>query len=297
MSREENSVFSRGENQPDEVKKKIQEISKMQDPLVVKNVEHDPLGLDIPVEVVPLPSRGLVYPPGHPLHNVEEVEINPMTAREEDILTTKAFLKKGTVMTELLKSCLTDKRIDPDDMILGDKSAIMVAIRITGYGADYDAEITCPECNEKYKQEFDLSQLEIKSLEVSPRSEFTNEFEFILPITKKRVTFKLLTSRDEAEVNLLEDKKKKLNVATKESTVTMSLFQAITSIDGVANRAQIKKFVERMPARDSRALRNYMSDISPNIDLTQEVKCVHCDHVTDVTIPMTTAFFWPDVGK
>ena len=86
------------------------------------DVMRDEFGLEIPVENVPLPSRGVIYPPEHPLHLVETVQIRAMTAREEDILTSKALIKKGTVITELIKSCLIDKSVNPNDMILGDRN-------------------------------------------------------------------------------------------------------------------------------------------------------------------------------
>lgn len=298
-NREANNVFSedKSNKQPDVVKQVIKEKTAVDEVLRVRDSQRDPLGLDIPAEVCPLPSEGKIYPPGHPLHGKNSVEISPMTAREEDILMTRAYLKKGTVMTELLKSCLIDKRIDPDDMVSGDKSAIMVAIRITGYGADYHAEITCPECNEKFDHTFDLSNLDVKPLSMDPRSDYTNEFEFLLPVSKKRVVFKLLTGHDENEMNQLEEKRKKLNLRSGDTSVTSSLFQSIISIDSVTDRAQIKRFIDRMPARDSRALREYMSDNAPNVDMKLGVDCKYCGEHSDVTMPMNASFFWPDIRK
>ena len=94
------------------------------------NVMKDDFNFEIPAEAVPLPSRGIIYPQDSPLHGKEVLEIKPMTAREEDILTSRAYIKKGTVLTQLMKSCLVDKSINPDDMIAGDRNALMIAIRI-----------------------------------------------------------------------------------------------------------------------------------------------------------------------
>ena len=82
-----------------------------------------------------------------PWHACETVDIKAMTAREEDILTSRAFIKKGTVITELIRSCLVDKRIDPNSLLSGDRNALMVAIRVTGYGVEYSTEVTCPVCD------------------------------------------------------------------------------------------------------------------------------------------------------
>lgn len=295
-TRNNSEIFGQENNQPAEVKRKIEEL-KSREPMKVQDVSYDPLGLDIPTEICPLPSEGKLYPPGHPLHNQTTVEIHPMTAREEDILTTRAYLKKGTVITELIRSSIVNKRIDPDDLVSGDKSALMVAIRITGYGSEYDAEIKCGECEETYKHTFDLSALEIRTLGAEPKTQGSNEFEFLLPMTKKRVVFKFLNGHDENEIKEHEDKRKKLNISKNDNAITRNLFQTIVSIDSITDRAKISKFINNMPARDSMALRNYMSDIAPTINMDQEVKCKHCGHIEKVSMPVTTEFFWPNARK
>jgi hypothetical protein len=216
-------------------------------------------GFEIPVETVPLPSYGKVYSEGSPLALVETVDIRSMTARDEDILTSRALLKKGTVITELIKSCLVDKRVNPSDLLTGDRNALMVAIRITGYGAEYSTEIECNECNVKGSQVFNLSELPIKRLEISPIVDGQNLFEFTLPYTKKKVRFKFTTGRDEEEMSTTQEKQKKLGLKT-DSAVTMGLQQAIISIDGIEDRHKISNFVKMMPARDSLALRNFIKD-------------------------------------
>ena len=156
----------------------------------VRNTMKDDFGLEIPTELVPLPSCGKVYPETSSLHNKEAIEIRPMTAREEDILTSRALIKKGTVITELIKSCLVDKTIDPDNLVSGDRNAIMTSLRITGYGNDYSVEIDCPACDERSKQVFDLSALPIRRLSENPVVLGENSFEFKLPYTGKTIKYK-----------------------------------------------------------------------------------------------------------
>ena len=253
-------------------------------------------GLDIPVETMPLPSNGLVYPTDTTLYGRETVDIRAMTAREEDILTSKAYLKKGTVITELIKSCLVDKSIDPRDLLTGDRNALMVAIRITGYGAEYDAEIECPECSTKAPHRFDLGALPLKRLEIAPTSPGQNLFEFLLPVSKKLVKFRFLTGRDEEEIVATSEKQKKLGLSS-DSTVTTSLLYSIVSIDGVEDRAKISSFVRMMPARDSLALRNYIKDNEPGIIMKQETSCPACSHSEEVTMPLGVSFLWPSAGR
>lgn len=252
-------------------------------------------GLEIPVETIPLPSAGRVYPAQSPLHGRETVDIRAMTAREEDILTSPALLKKGTVISELIKSCLTDKSINPVDLLTGDRNALMVAIRITGYGHEYDAELECNECNNKGARSFNLGELPIKRLEISPVAEGLNLFEFTLPFSKKAVRFKFLTGRDEEEILHTSEKQKKLGLQGN-SSVTTNLLYSIVSIDGVDDRGKIANFVRMMPARDSLALRNYIRDNEPGITMKQDVTCPSCGHSEEVTMPIGVSFLWPAAG-
>lgn len=249
-------------------------------------------GLDIPNELVPVPSCGKTYKEDSALHKKEVVEIRPMTTREEDILTSRALLKKGTVISELIKSCLLDKSINPVDLLVGDRNALMVAIRVTGYGAEYDAEVECSSCSTKTKQTFDLTQLPLKRLEIDPVILGENTFEFLLPHSKKRVRFKFMTGRDEEEISVTQEKQKKLGLQS-DSLVTTNLLYSIVSIEGVTDRAKIASFVRNMPARDSLALRTYIKNNEPGIEMKQGVTCPSCGHEEEVGMPINTGFLWP----
>jgi len=253
-------------------------------------------GLDIPMELVPLPSSGKVYPPGSSLHNLDAVEIRPMTAREEDILTSRALLKKGTVITELIKSCLADKSVNPNELLGGDRNALMVAIRITGYGPEYKAEIECAECSVKSPHAFNLGELPIKRLELEPVAPGANLFQFLLPYSKKTVKFRFLTGRDEEEIMLMNEKQKKLGLGG-ESNVTTNLMHSIVSIDGIEDRAKIVNFIKHMPARDSLALRNYIRDNEPGVLMKQETSCPSCGHSEEVSMPLGVNFLWPSAAR
>lgn len=254
-------------------------------------------GIEIPVETVPLPSAGRVYPNTSSLHGRETVEIRAMTAREEDILTSRALLKRGTVISELIKSCLTDKSINPMDMLNGDRNALMIAIRITGYGADYDVEVECNECNVKSSRTFNLGDLPIRRLELAPVREGMNLFEFLLPFSKKKVHFKFMTGRDEEEIMSTAEKQKKLNLQG-ETSVTTNLIYSIVSIEGVEDRSKIAGFVRNgMPARDSLSLRNFIRDNEPGITMRQEVTCPNCAHSEEVSMPIGVTFLWPNAQR
>lgn len=259
----------------------------------VKDVMKDDFGFEIPIEAVPLPSNGVVYPTESPLHGKETVDIRAMTAREEDILTSRALIKKGTVITELIRSCLMDKRIQVPDMLVGDRNAIMIALRVTGYGAEYNVEADCPRCNARSKQEFDLGSLPIKRLELEPVAKGQNVFEFKLPVTKKAVHFKFLTGRDEEEITTIQERTKKQG-ALADNIVTTRLQYAIVSVDGKTDRSAVNGFIRNMPAKDSMALRKFIEAQEPGIDMKSTMDCPSCNEQSEVRIPLGVSFFWPD---
>lgn len=258
----------------------------------VVNVAKDEFGLDIPMEAVPLPSRGLIYT--HPsLANKETLDITPMTAREEDILMSKALIKNGTVLDVLLKSCLHDKTIPIRDLTAGDKGALLIALRITGYGSNYKTGIVCPSCDEKSDFEFDLSQLPIKRLNLEPVEENRNAFHIQLPYSKKNVIVKLKDGHDEHE-EMVTSKNKKRAKITAETSITDTLAQAILEVEGISDKNKIRMFVNKLPVRDSLALRNFLKEIEPTIEMRQYFACPHCSEESEVDIPMSLSFFWPN---
>lgn len=263
--------------------------------MMTRDVMKDDFGFEIPVELIPLPSRGVAYPPDSPLHNCETVEVRAMTAREEDILTSRALIKKGTVISELIKSCLVDKRIDVSKMLSGDRNALMVALRVTGYGADYNVEVDCPECQVKSKQTFNLSDLELKHLDLEPVEPGTNVFETTVPVTKKKVHFKFLTGADEEEIVAIQERKKKLG-GMGDNAVTTRLQFSIVSVEGKTDKNLIGSFIRNMPARDSLYLRNLIDKHEPGIDMTSHMDCPSCSETSEVRIPLGVTFFWPSSG-
>ena len=262
-------------------------------PIQKRNVMIDDFGIDIAVESVPLPSKGIIYESEGSLFGTEHLEIKPMTAREEDILTSRAYIKNGSVISKLISSCLIDKSIEPDDLISGDRNALLIALRITGYGSDYELEISCPACSKTSKNSFDLSSLRLKRLEIDPVEIGQNLFEVRLPVTKKNVKVKFLTGHDEREMMIINDRKKKsgLNI---DSSITDRLNRSIVEIEKITDRNKISMFVQNMPVRDSLALRKFLDRYEPGVDMKSRMTCNHCHEESEVELPIGPTFFWPD---
>ena len=237
----------------------------------------------LPTETVELPSKGLLYPEDSELAK-GTIEIKYMTAKEEDILTNQSYIKNGTVLDKLLKSLIVSK-INFDDLLIGDKNAIMIAARILGYGSEYSFEYSGEE------HTVDLSQVENKPLNEELYSSRTNEFTFVLPKSKNTITFKLLTHKDEQDINRELEGLKKIN---KDASPELStrLKYIIISVEGNRDRKDIRNFVDNyLLAQDSRALREYIKEIQPDVDLT----FFPGDSNTRTSIPIGISFFWPDL--
>lgn len=246
-----------------------------------------------PTDHVDLPSGGKCYPEGHALHDKDSVEIKYMTAKEEDILTSQTLLKKGLAIERLLESVILDDSINPRDLLVGDRNAILVAARITGFGSDYETQVTCPSCLKGSVYTFDLDNVGIKASEPPEGVSETSSGTFIieLPTTGVTTEVKLLTGADEARILSLQESKKKHKLP--ESPLTDHLKTIIVSVDGHEDRSIINQFVENMPSRDTRYLRKQYDGLNPNIDMSFAFECPSCDTTTDVEVPFTISFLWP----
>ena len=259
----------------------------------IKNNKVEEFSWEVPYETVPLPSQGLIYSQDSFFHQKDLIDIKAMTAKEEDILLSQAYLKKGTVVEELIKACVMDNNANVDDLIVGDRNALSIAIRITGYGTDYKASVNCPKCGHTNEKTFDLSELEIKRLGAEPVEPGLNLFEYQLPVSKKIIRFKLMTGKDERDKSEQEEYFIGTLGEMSVGTITSHLKFIIQSIDGITDKGKIHKFVDVMPALDSKKLRNFIRDIQPGIDMNTKMKCDNCSSTSTVSLPVTGELFWP----
>jgi hypothetical protein len=261
--------------------------------MMSRNVMKEDFGWEIPVESVPIPSRGIIYSPDTVMYKKDMVKIKAMTAREEDILASQAYIKEGTVIDNLMKSCIMEQGFDSEQLILGDRNALLVAIRITGYGSDYNLNVRCNNCSEYNDIVVDLGSLEIKRLSIKPVAEGNNLFEFTLPVTKKKVQFKFSTAVDEKDKRHKKESFKKHSLGPISGDVTTALEYAIMTVDTVTDKNKIKHFVMNMPALDAKRLRDFMRKNEPGMKMESEFNCKHCAFHNEFAIPITTEFFWP----
>ena len=246
-----------------------------------------------PTEEVTLPSKGALYSTNS-LLSKGVIEMKYMTAKEEDILTNQNFIKNGTVINRLLKSLIVSD-INYNDLLLGDKNAILIAARILGYGADYEFMYTHPQTGEDEKVCVNLSEVEDKELNTDLIKNGKNEFEFELPFSKILLTFKLLTHGDEQKIDQELKGLKKIN-KNASAELTTRLKHLVLSVNGDYSQKTIREFVDNaFLARDAKALRNYMGSIMPDADLKFDLEFEDGYIEDNVVIPLGASFFWPDV--
>ena len=251
-----------------------------------------------PTEFVELPSRGKFYPSDHPLHNKEVIEMRFMTAKDEDILTSPALLRNGLAIDRLIENLIVDSNVNVNDLLLGDKNAVILAARISGYGEQYNVNVTCPNCQASIEHEFDLSQIphqngtipedDNENVYLTPEGTFVAK----LPKSQFSVEFKLLTGQDEDYLEKVALKTKKLKLP--EASATNLLKRLVVSVNDVNVTSEINNFIDNMPAQDARFLRACVATVTPNVDMTQEVECSSCGTVSEMAVPFTSEFFWPN---
>jgi hypothetical protein len=234
-----------------------------------------------PTEEIDLPSKGLLYPLDNQLSS-GKITMRYMTAEHEDILTNKSYIEKGIVLDKLMQSLIVSK-INYDDLIVGDKNAIMVAARVLGYGKDYEF------IYEGEKQAVDLSKIENKPFDESLVTKGINEFDFTLPSNGTKITFKILSGHDEKKIDQELKGLSKIN-SDNSPTLSTRLKYIITSVEGDKDPKTIRQLVTNLLARDSKALRDYIKKIQPDVDLT----FFPLGQDTPVSIPVGVGFFWPD---
>lgn len=244
----------------------------------------------VPTELVELPSKGMFYPEGHPLHKQEFIEIKHMTAKEEDILTSTTLIEKGVVLDYLVASLVMNKQINPKSLLPGDQNAILLNARINAYGNDYSFETKCESCTKLVKTEVDLN--EIKAKEVN--GDYHIDHEGYINITLEKSNFNVQLK----QLNLqnIQNSQKNTSAHSTVGNTSKLLLSIIKSINGENNDGGLKfiNIIESLPSKDVRQIKLAYNETKPDIDFSLNIECKSCGHVKEGTMPITARFFWPD---
>ena len=243
---------------------------------------------NFPTEEVNLPSKGYFYPKDNPLSS-GKVEMKYMTAREEDILTSPNLLKQGTAVEKLLEALIVDKNINTDDLLIGDKNALIIAARILAYTKKYDF-VAIDEMGNETTATVDLTTLNDKEIDFKELTEGVNEFPFKLPNSEREVVLRMLTNQDEKGLTKEAEALQKAKMST---GMTSRMKRMLVSVDGKSERAHINKFVDtELLSVDALEMRKYLFSITPDVNMST-IATYEDGTEQEVVVQVTAQFFWP----
>jgi hypothetical protein len=247
-----------------------------------------------PTEFIELPSKGHFYAEENPL-STGKVEMKYMTAKEEDILTSVNLIQQGIVIDKVLDELIVDKEIKQEELLLGDKNALLIGARVLAYGKNYEFSYT-DVYDETINGKVDLTKLKEKKIDFSKIEKGQSLFSFELPKTKRKLTFYLSTVKSEKDIQVEIDA---INKVYKDSAIDRAkstrLKHIIKSVDGKVDRQYINNFVDNeFLSVDALALRGYMKEITPDIVMDTTIKNSQGGE-ENVTVPITVEFFWPGI--
>ena len=245
---------------------------------------------DFPTEVITLPSEGKCYPEDHPLSS-GELEIKYMTAKEEEILASQNLISKGVVLDKLFESIIADKKINIDDIIIGDKNAIVLATRILGYGPEYKIQV--PSIEGQTELQIDLSKVQTKDVDLDKLNR-ENIYEWVTPVGKNVIKWRMLTHGDEKMIDTDVRAMNRLNKDGASAELTTRYRYMIKSVDGKEDTKSIVDFVNnKFLARDTRAFRTHIKELQPDMKMEFEYDNPNTGEKEMTPIPMGVGFFWP----
>lgn len=239
-------------------------------------------------DTIELPSKGVFYP-----NKQSQVKIKHLTAEDENILTSPDLIRSGKVLDVLLDNAIVDGMLSAEDMLVGDRNAVLLYLRKEGYGNEYEVKMNCPACSSEFRDIVLISELKHKILETMPDAD--GLFTVILPKTKWVIKFRLLDGKDEAFLTKKAEipKKTKKNVSYSQVLTERYVLQ-VMSINNSADKLQIKKAVSNMPIGDSLFLREYIRTVEPGVNMEYDFQCKVCNHQFEDTVPINAKLFWPN---
>lgn len=225
-------------------------------------VNLDP-NLTVGYEIVPLPSKGIYYQ-----NKISEVTVEYMTSKDEDILSTSSLIENGTVLDILLKNKIKTPGINTDDLLVGDRNAILLFLRASSYGQEYTVNVTDPRNGQVFSDKIDLTKLKAKDIKFLPNE--MGEFSYELPVRKLLVKFKILNYREINHVLKMSESIQDAYGEQYSQFGSLKLKAEIVEIGGNRNKDYVTQFVDAMPARDSSELKKRITEVTPDVDMNYE---------------------------
>lgn len=237
-----------------------------------------------PFDVIPLPSEGKLY-----RNKKSNIRVSYMTTADENILTSPNLIQSGEFLEILINRKVLEPEIRYKDLHVGDRNAIMLWLRATGYGEMYPVTIF-DENDQPFDTEINLNELNYKSLGAEPDSE--GLFDFVMPLSKTNIKFRLLTCGDIDEIeSKVESDKKNENPVNNSNSYAMEAM--IVEVNGNRDKEFVKNFVNNLRIKDAKEFNQYVEKIESGVDLNITVQTPGGGSV-NTFLPLNIGFFWPN---
>lgn len=249
----------------------------------------------IPTEIVELPSKGKLYPEGHPLKNEERVEIKFMTTKEEDLMVSPSLNANGLAIDRVIESLVVSKKVDASTLIPGDKNAILIAARKSAYGSDYSFKSVCESCMTFNDIKVSIDDLSIKEIVEDEEQYYSENGNILIKLPKSQslVELKILTNEDEKIIEETTKRRLKNNLPAEELLTRYR--RMIVSINGSSELQVLSEFIVSLGIADSRVLKKKYLEMVPDVSFKYSHTCTNCGHAMEGGVPIGTDFFWPQL--
>lgn len=152
---------------------------------------------DIKYDIIPLPSNGQCYPADSPLRS-GRIPVAYLTAMDENLISSPNMYRDGKIIDIILERKILLENVKPSDLINGDRDAIVLWLRATGYDTPFPIVATHPKTGKKYDVTIDLSK--IKYLDFNLEGNEDGNFEFETKNGKDKLLFNFTTKDEENEI-------------------------------------------------------------------------------------------------
>ncbi len=237
-------------------------------------------------EEVVLPSRGIFYdgqlPDG-------KINVRAMTGEEEQILATPRYVRSGQAINMIFKRCIQEQ-FPTEKMVTADRTYLLIFLRGISYSPEYEVEIKCPECSQRFTTVLDLNQAYVT---FCPDDFGPGSLTGVLPETKFNFEYRMSVGSDEIDLQNHRERRIKQFGDSNDDTLSYRSSQLLVSIEGLTDKNELQTLVKRLPIMDVSHLRNTVNEPPFGVDTDMGIICPMCTAEFTVDLPMETNFFFP----
>lgn len=260
-----------------------------------------------------LPSGGKFWPNGSlNMPPNQELPVLPMTAVDEIIYRTPDALFNGSVVVNVIQSCLPNI-LNAWQIPSNDLNAILIAIRIASYGANMEIETVCPNCAHQDGFVVNLNHM----LDSMPKADFETvishgDLELYFQPTSYELTNRVNLFQFEQQKTLQQLQESELSDEQRMETLTKTLQQvtdltikAISySVAGirtpnalVSEQEYIEDFLKNCDSTVFAKIRDHVVKLREQTDLPPlKVNCSNCNAPFEQALILDSANFFADAS-